>query len=65
MEDHIILNHVPDSNVHGVSMGPIWGRQDPGWPHIGPMNFAIWGYIGTWLDWLMKNQDFEAMGPFY
>ena len=26
-------------------MEPIWGRQDPGGPHIGPMNFAIWGYI--------------------
>ena len=24
-------------------MGPIWGRQDPGGPHVGPMNFAIWG----------------------
>ena len=23
-------------------MGPIWGRQDPGGPHAGPMNFAIW-----------------------
>ena len=23
-------------------MGPIWGRQDPGAPHIGPMNFTIW-----------------------
>ena len=22
-------------------MGPIWGRQDPGRPHDGPMNFAI------------------------
>ena len=22
-------------------MGPIWGRQDPCWPHVGPMNFAI------------------------
>ena len=26
-----------DSKVHGVNMGPIWGRQDPGgppcWPH--------------------------------
>ena len=30
----------PDSN--GASMGPIWGRQDPGGPHVGPMNFAIW-----------------------
>ena len=24
-------------------MGPAWGRQDPGGPHVGPMNFAIWG----------------------
>ena len=33
----------PDSKVHGASMGPIWGRQDPGGPHVGPMNFALWG----------------------
>ena len=23
-------------------MGPTWGRQDPGGPHIGAMNFDIW-----------------------
>ena len=23
-------------------MGPIRGRQDPGGPHVGPMNFAFW-----------------------
>ena len=33
-----------DSKVHGANMGPIWGRQDPGGPHVGPMNFAIWVY---------------------
>ena len=32
----------PDSKVHGANMGPIWGRQDPSGPHIGPMDFAIW-----------------------
>ena len=32
----------PDSKVHGANMGPIWGLQDPGGPHVGPMNFAIW-----------------------
>ena len=31
-----------DSKVHGSIMGPIWGRQEPGGPHVGPMNFAIW-----------------------
>ena len=38
-----IFRCVPDSNVHGPNMGPIWGRQDPGGPHVGPMNLAIWG----------------------
>ena len=33
---------IPDSKVHGAKMGPIWGRQDPGRPHDGSMNFAIW-----------------------
>ena len=23
-------------------MGSIWGQQDPGGPHVGPMNFVIW-----------------------
>ena len=32
---------VPDIKVHGAIMGPIWGRQDPGGPHVGPMNHAI------------------------
>ena len=39
-----ICNHhddVPDSKVYGANMGPIWGRQDPGGPHVGPMKFAI------------------------
>ena len=28
--------------VRGANMWPIWGRQDPGGPHVGPMNFVIW-----------------------
>ena len=35
--------NVPDSNVHGVNMWPIWGRQDPGGPHVGPIIFATRG----------------------
>ena len=36
----------PDSKVHGANMWPIWGRrQDPGGPHVSPMNFAIWDFI--------------------
>ena len=31
-----------DSKVHGAHMGPIWGRQAQGGPHVGQMNLAIW-----------------------
>ena len=41
---------VPLQVLDGMSMiarfmGPTWGPsgQDPGGPHVGPMNFAIWG----------------------
>ena len=34
---------IPDSKVDGANIGPIWGRQDPGGRHVGPVNFAIWG----------------------
>ena len=39
---------IPNSKVHGANMGPIWGRQDPDGPHVGPMNFAIWDMIMHW-----------------
>ena len=32
----------PDSKVNVANVGPIWGRQDPGGFHVGPMNLAIW-----------------------
>ena len=39
------INTNSDSMVYGANMGPTWGRQDPGGPHVGPMNLAIWEYI--------------------
>ena len=44
---YIYIYICPDSKVHGANMGPIWGRQDPGGPHVGPMNFTIWVYISA------------------
>ena len=38
----VFFENNPDSKVHGAYMGPIWGRQDPGGPHVVPVNFAIW-----------------------
>ena len=31
----------PDSKAHGANMGSIWGPQEPGGPHVGPITFAI------------------------
>ena len=36
-------SYCPDNKVRGANMGPIWGRQDPGGPHVGPMNLALLG----------------------
>ena len=35
----------PDSKVHGANMGPTWVLSAPGGPHVGLINFAIWGII--------------------
>ena len=48
---------LPDSKVHGGNMGPIWGRQDPGGPHAGPMNFAIWAGIN--YDIISSNNNID------
>ena len=40
-----LFRNIPDSKVHGANMGPIWGRQDPRGPRVGPMNFAIWDIV--------------------
>ena len=40
--DETAMISIPDSKVRGANMGPIWDRQDPGGPHFGPMNLAIW-----------------------
>ena len=34
--------YIPDSKVHVANMGPIWGQQDTGGPHAGPINFIMW-----------------------
>ena len=39
----------PDSKVHGANMGPIWGKQGPDGPYVGPMNFAIWDVLKVLL----------------
>ena len=48
-------NYYPDSKVHGANMGLIWGQQDPGGPHVGPINIAIWVILPIFNDpWITK-----------
>ena len=35
-------DNYPDSKVPVAKMGPTWDRQDPGGPHVGHRNLAIW-----------------------
>ena len=37
-----LFEGIPNSKVHGVKMGQIWGRHDSGGSHVGPMNRVIW-----------------------
>ena len=37
---HYTCNY-PDSKVYGANMGSTSGRQDPGGPHVGPINLDI------------------------
>ena len=46
----------PDSKVHAANMVPTWGRQDPGGPHVGPINFAIWVVF-------LNNPAIHSRGP--
>ena len=41
----IAVCDIPDSKVDGANMGPMGDRQDPGGPHVGPINFTIWDCI--------------------
>ena len=36
---------IPDSKLRGANLGPTCGLQDPGRPHVGHANLAIWDII--------------------
>ena len=59
--DDCCSNATPDNKVHGANAGPIWGRQDPGGPHVGPMNFTIWD-IKPWVAITMWSDSSTVCG---
>ena len=38
-------------------MGPIWGRHDPGGPHVDPMNLAIWVLLTIKFSFICEGQN--------
>ena len=61
-----LARYYPDSKVHGANKGPIWGRQDPGGPHVCPMNFAIWvgygknAYPISCISWVLAQPEYTV-----
>ena len=51
------INTYPDSKVPGANMGPIRGWQDPGGPHVGLTNFAIWVYSHSQTNHIVNALD--------
>ena len=49
---NIIWLPLPESKVHVANTASIWGREDPGWPHISPIDFAIWVILHRSISWI-------------
>ena len=43
-------------------MGPIWGRQDPGGPHVGPVNFVIWADLVKKINQRIAKRPLKTNG---
>ena len=54
----------PDSKVHGANMGPTWGREDPGGPHVGPWTLLS-GFTPKWwkhwFPWKSYNSNIDLI----
>ena len=56
---------IHDRKVHEANMGHTWGRQDPGGPHVGPMNLAIWDTLLVRVRWNCLWGVFGIKWPCY
>ena len=51
----MILSVYPDGKVHRDNMEPTWDQQNPGGPHVDPMNLAIWVNASQMTNWLKPS----------
>ena len=61
----MLVKGATDSKVHGANMGPIWSWKDPGGPHNGPINFAVWYAKGYRYDDELTVSIFSVLVAFY
>ena len=58
----VSLLTVPDSKVHEANMRPIRGWQDPGGPHVDPMNLVICGVkMGSCQRWWISHMATDQL----
>ena len=65
----LVIHALTDSKVLGANMGTIRGRQGPGGPHVGPMDFVIWAnfncglakpfspLLKSWHGWIIASHS--------
>ena len=46
-----------DRKVHGANMWPIWGRQVPGGPTVGPISFAISEFYFQITNFSLRSEE--------
>ena len=54
LQNSMIIQQHPRLQGSWANMGPLWGRQDPGGPHIGPMNLAILDMLEMLICYVIK-----------
>ena len=60
--ENALLKYYPDSKVQGANMEPIWGRQDPGRPHVGLQWSLLSGYEHNKLHVVHTPYDDRDLG---
>ena len=57
----VIMLMITTASLIARFLGPTWGRQDPGWPHVSPINLDMWVLIR----WLFSITRLDITGTLY
>ena len=62
-KEAITSQAIPKWQSSWANMGALWGRQDPGGPHVGPINFAIWVALCARISWFFFTCRAAPVNP--